>query len=72
MNDGTESEDRRFVEAAEIRGTTPQPLQVVWSPAGVHAQVRFMPYLLPAARVDGEAAGGEEGELVKTMQAEVE
>lgn len=72
---GSESENRRFSETAEVCGTPAESLQVVWATACIHAKVRFVPNLLPAARFDGETAGGQEGELVKdagTVEWDVE
>ena len=70
----TTAKDRERREEAEVRRAAPQPLQAVRPSAGVHAQVRAVPSVLPQAgarrrrrRRDEEQLVGRAAQVVRAL-----
>ena len=62
---GHDRQDRQRSQNAEVQGPAPQPLPPLRPPAGLHAQVRAVPPLLPQARARRRHCRRDEEQLVK-------
>ena len=62
--DGDHGQDCEGSEDAQVQDPPAQPLQAVRPPAGLHAQVRAVPALLPQGGARGRCHGRDEEQLV--------